>query len=333
MTSSPSTSAGRVAGLYPAGEPHQQGTLDVGDGHLLHWEVRGNPQGKPAVALHGGPGSGCGPAWARLFDPDAYRIVLFDQRGCGRSEPHAGTSLDALRANTTQHLIGDIERLRAHLGIERWLVLGASWGSVLGLAYAQAHPRSVSEIVLFSLGSGSRREVRWMTRGAGAFFPEEWRRFRDGVPEEDRDGDLAEAYRRLLIDPDPIVCAQAAHDWCDWDDRQMRTPGEAPRSRYEDPVFRLCSARLVTHYWAHDHWLPEGALLGGAARLAGIPGALIHGRLDLLSPVDLLWRLARDWPESQLTLIDAEGHGGGDAMNDAITRATDAFAARRPTGA
>jgi proline iminopeptidase len=327
MASPSSFSERRASGLHAAGEPHEQGLLEVGGGHRVYWEVRGNARGKPAVVVHGGPGSGCTPAWARLFDPDAYRIVLLDQRGCGRSHPHAGRSVDALQANTTPHLIGDLERLRTHLGIERWLVLGASWGSVLGLAYAQAHPQSVSEIVLFSLASGSRGEVRWMTRGAGAFFPEQWRRFRDGVPEAERDGDLAEAYRRLLTDPDPAVCAQAAQDWCDWDDRQMRTPGEAPRSRYKDPVFRLCSARLVTHYWAHNHWLPDDALLNGAGHLAGIPGALIHGRLDLVSPVDLLWRLSRAWPESQLTLIDTEGHSGGNAMNHAITHATDAFAA------
>jgi proline iminopeptidase len=305
------------------------GRLDVRDGHSVYWEARGNPDGKPAVVLHGGPGSGATASWSNLFDPAAYRVVLFDQRGCGRSTPNAGQTIDALRANTTQHLIGDIEALRIHLAIDRWLVMGASWGSVLGLAYAQAHPGSVSELVLFSVVGGSQREVEWATRGMGRFFPEEWRRFQAGVPDAERGGDLSAAYSRLLLNPDPAVHQTAARNWCEWDDRQMRAPGAPPSPRYEDPEFRLCFARLVTHYWSHGHFIADGALSAGAARLAGIPGILIRGALDLGWPADLLWRLARDWPESKLVVIDGEGHRGGPATTAALVQATDAFAADR----
>ncbi len=311
---------------YPASEPHAHGWLDVGDGNRIYWEVRGDPEGKPAVVLHGGPGSGVNSSWTDVFNPTVYRVVLFDQRGCGRSTPSAAHTVDALIANTTQHLIADIELLRVHLGIDRWLVLGASWGSVLGLAYAQTHPRSVSGLVLFSVVGGTQREVDWATRGMGRFFPEEWRNFRAGVPVSERDGDLSAAYYRLLIDPDPAVHERAARNWCDWDDRQMRTPGQAPSRRYEDPDYRLCSARLVTHYWSHGHFMHDGALARNAARLAGIPGVLVRGALDFAPPIDLFWRLARDWPESELVLIENEGHRGGRATDVALVRATDKFA-------
>lgn len=306
--------------------PHAQGRLDVGDGHSLYWEVGGNPDGKPAVVLHGGPGSGANASWIDLFDPAVYRVVLFDQRGCGRSTPNAANTLDALRANTTQHLIADIEALRSHLAVDRWLVMGVSWGSVLGLAYAQAHPVSVSALVLFSVVGGRQREVDWATRGIGRFFPEEWRRFQAGVPEAERDGDLSAAYYRLLLDPDPAVHQTAARNWCDWDDRQMRAPGEPPSPRFEDPAFRLCFARLVTHYWSHAHFIPEGALAANAARLAGIPGILIRGALDFGCQDDLLWQLARAWPESELVTIDHEGHRGGPATSATLVHATDTLA-------
>ena len=311
---------------YPESAPHARGRLDVGDGHSIYWEVYGQAAGKPAVVLHGGPGSGANSTWTRLFDPALYRVVLFDQRGCGRSTPSAARTLDALNANTTQHLIADIESLREHLAIDRWLVLGASWGSVLGLAYAQAHPASVSELVLFSVVGGTQREVDWATRGMGRFFPEEWRRFQAGVPNDERDGDLSAAYYRLLLDPDPAVHGPAAQNWYDWDDRQMRMPGQAPSGRFEDGDYRLCFARLVTHYWSHGHFMDEGALARNAARLAGIPGILIRGAFDFGPPVDLFWRLARDWPESELLVIGEEGHRGGGATDAALIEATDRFA-------
>jgi proline iminopeptidase len=317
------------SGMYPESAPYARGWLEVGDGHSIYWEVCGNAEGKPAVVLHGGPGSGVNSTWTQLFDPDAYRVVLFDQRGCGRSVPSAARTVEALNDNTTGHLIGDIESLRAHLAIDRWLVLGASWGSVLGLAYAQMHPRSVSELVLFSVAGGTQREVDWATRGIGRFFPEEWQRFRGGVRETDRDGDLSAAYYRLLLDPDPAVHERAARNWCEWDDLQMRLPGQTPSARYEDSDFRLCSARLVTHYWSHGHFMTDGALAHNATLLAGIPGILIRGALDVGAPIDLFWRLARAWPESELVVIEEEGHLGGSTMDAAVARATARFANHR----
>jgi proline iminopeptidase len=328
MLSEMETSASSSA-TYPVCPAYAKGLLDVGDGHSIYWEARGNPGGKPAVVLHGGPGSGASASWSDVFDPAVYRVVLFDQRGCGRSTPTAARTVGALSANTTQHLIADIEALRVYLGIDRWLVIGASWGSVLGLAYAQAHPGSVSELVLFSVVGGSRREVEWATRGMGVFFPEEFRRFQAGVPDRDRHGDLSLAYYRLLLNPDPAVHEPAARNWCEWDDRQMRAPGEPASRRYEDPEFRLCFARLVTHYWSHGHFLPDGGLAANAVRLADIPGVLIRGALDLGFPADLLWKLARDWPRSRLVVIDDEGHRGGPATNAALVCATELFAKQR----
>ncbi|GAA3102842.1 prolyl aminopeptidase [Streptosporangium carneum] len=316
--------------LYPEIEPYESGTLDVGDGHLVYWETCGNPEGKPAVVLHGGPGSGCAPGWRRYFDPEAYRIVLFDQRGCGRSTPDAADRDAGLAANTTHHLLADIESLRRRLGVDRWLVLGGSWGSTLGLAYAQAHPERVSEIVLFSVATTTRREVEWITRDMGRIFPEEWARFRDGVPEAERDGDLAAAYARLLGDPDPAVREKAALDWCTWEDVHVATAKDhEPDPQYGDPAFRMTFARLVTHYWRHAAWLEEGVLLREAGKLAGIPGVLIHGRLDVSSPPDVAWRLSREWPDSTLVLIDGAGHGGRHSdVSEAVVAATDRFATR-----
>ncbi|WP_433217716.1 prolyl aminopeptidase [Microtetraspora malaysiensis] len=313
--------------LYPEIEPYDSGMLDVGDGHRVHWETYGNPDGKPAVVVHGGPGSGCTPGWLRYFDPEAYRVVLFDQRGCGRSTPRADDPAADLSTNTTPHLVSDIERLRERLGIERWLVLGASWGSTLGLAYAETHPERVSEMVLFSVVMTTRREVEWVTRAMGRVFPEEWERFRNGVPEADRDGDLAAAYSRLLHDPDPEVRDKAARDWCAWEDTHVATAGDhQPDPAFENPAFRMVFARLVTHYWSNAAWLEDGALLKGAERLAGIPGALIHGRLDISGPPDIPWQLARVWPDATLVLVDGAGHGAP-TMNEAVVAATGRFAA------
>ncbi|MEV7011448.1 prolyl aminopeptidase [Streptosporangium sp. NPDC051022] len=319
-----------MGGLYPEIEPYDSGMLDVGDGHLVHWETCGNPEGKPALVLHGGPGSGCTPGWRRYFDPRAYRIVLFDQRGCGRSTPSAGDPDADLSVNTTGHLLADIERLRRHLGVDRWLLFGGSWGSTLGLAYAQRHPERVSEIVLFSVVGTTRREVEWMTRDMGRVFPAEWARFRDGVPAGARDGDLAAAYADLLRDPDPAVRERAARDWCAWEDTHVATAGDhRPDPSYEDPAFRMVFARLVTHYWRHAAWLEDGALLRDAGKLAGIPGVLVHGRLDISGPPDFAWHLSRAWPDSTLILIDKAGHGTRHIdTGEALIAAMDRFAAR-----
>ena len=302
--------------------------LEVGDGNVIYWEVCGNPHGKPAVVLHGGPGSGSTPCLRRYFDPIAYRIVLFDQRGCGRSTPHAGDATVDLASNTTQHLIEDIERLRQHLGIERWLVFGRSWGSTLGLAYAERFTERVSEVVIVSVVTTSRREVRWVTRDAGRYFPEQWARFRDGVPEAERDGDLVAAYCRLLSDPDPAVSEKAALDWCSWEDTHVAVRRDHKHdTRYDDPRFRMTFARLVTHYWHHAAFLEDGALLRDAGRLAGIPGVLVHGWLDLSGPIDTAWHLAQAWPGSELVVIDDAGHSSGHpGMTEALVAATDRFA-------
>ncbi|MGH3613593.1 MAG: prolyl aminopeptidase [Pseudonocardia sp.] len=319
-----------AAALYPEIEPYGQGMLDVGEGNRVYWEVCGNPKGKPAVVLHGGPGSGGTPGWRRFFDPVAYRIVLFDQRGCGRSTPCASNPAVGLTTNTTHHMIADIERLREHLGIQRWLVFGGSWGSTLGLAYAEHHPGSVSEIVLFSVVNTSHREVEWITRDLRRFFPAQWEQFRAGVPAVDRDDSLVEAYSRLLNDPDPAVREKAAQDWCNWEAAHVAVRSDLrPNPRYADPEFRICFARLVTHYWRHAGWLADGALLAGAPALAGIPGVLVHGRLDLSGPPDLAWDLAQVWQDSELVLVDNAGHGAtDDAMVAAVIKATDRFATR-----
>jgi proline iminopeptidase len=274
--------------------------------------------------LHGGPGSGCNAGLRRFFNPQKYRVVLFDQRGCGRSTPLASEPDADLSANTTQHLIADMELLRRHLCIESWLVFGASWGSTLGLAYAELHTRRVSEMVLVAVGTTQKHEVRWLTRDVGRLFPEQWARFRDGVPAEERDGDLSAAYSRLLHDADPEVRAKAARDWCDWETAHVSLRSGGPSARWDDPAFRLGFARLVTHYWRNAAFLEDGALLRNAARLAGTPGVLIHGRLDVSSPLDIAWQLSQAWPGSELVAVDDAGHSAG--LSEAMLTALDRFA-------
>jgi proline iminopeptidase len=302
--------------------------LDVGDGHSLYWEACGNPQGKPAVVLHGGPGSGCSPGMRRLFDPRRYRVVLFDQRNAGRSRPSAADPVVDLSANTTPHLLADMERLRVHLGIDRWLVWGGSWGVTLALAYAQTHPERVSELVLAAVTSGARRETDWIIRDMGRVFPREWERFRGAVPAAERDGDLSAAYSRLLHDPDPAVRVKAALDWCDWEDTHVSlAPNAEPYLSIADPAFQLAFARVVTHYWSNGCFLADRQLLRNAGRLAGIPGVLVHGRYDISGPLDTAWALHRAWPDSELVVIGDAGHSGG-GMTEAVVAATDKFARR-----
>jgi proline iminopeptidase len=264
----------------------------------------------------------------RFFDPGAYRIVLFDQRGCGRSTPHASDPAVDLSVNTTEHLLIDIERLRDHLGIERWLVFGVSWGSTLGLAYAERHPDRVTAMVLAGVSAGRRAEIGWLYRDVGRFFPEEWRRFRGGVPEHEQDGDLVAAYRRLVEASDPAVRARAAADWTDWDWVTASVDANAERpTRWHDPDFQLARARICTHYFHHNVFLEDGVLLRRAASLAGIPGVLINGRLDLQCPVVTAWELARAWSGSDLVIVDGAGHSTADqGMARAILAATDRFA-------
>ncbi len=298
--------------LWPLTEPFDEGVLDVGEGHSLRYEQSGSADGIPAVVLHGGPGSGCGPSWRGYFDPTVFRIVLFDQRNCGRSAPSASEPVVDLSTNTTAHLVADIERLRRHLGIDRWMVVGASWGVTLGLAYAQAHPSRVTAMALGAVTGGTRREVDWITRDMGRVFPREWERFVAAVPEGQRDGNLAAAYSRLLHDADPRVRERAAFEWCAWEDTHVATlPGYTHDERYDDPAFRLTFARLVTHYWGHDCFLEDGQLLRDLPALADIPAVLVHGRMDISSPLDTAWRLAQGWPGAELVVVGDAGHGGG----------------------
>jgi proline iminopeptidase len=321
---------------YPEIEPYAHGMLEVGDGNHVYWEVCGNPRGKPAVMLHGGPGSGSTPFLRRLCDPAAYRIVLLDQRGCGRSTPHASAYGTDMSVNTTAHLIADLELLRRHLDIERWLVWGVSWGSVLGLRYAQTHPEAVSELVLTGVATGSNPEVTLLTRGLGKIFPEAFETFLAGLPEQDRSGNLAAAYHRLLESPDPEVRERAARAWTDWETATVPAP---PRSvpRYEDPVFRMGFARTVTHYFGNDHFLgagnDEGVVLRDAPLLEGIPGTLVQGSLDFGNLLGTVWRLHHAWPGSELVVVDDAGHNAGaPGVVDAMVAATDRYACGKRHG-
>ncbi|AOS63515.1 prolyl aminopeptidase [Actinoalloteichus hymeniacidonis] len=316
---------------YEPTEPFDEGMLDVGDGNHVAWEVGGNPDGKPVLIVHGGPGAGRSRGLRRYCDPAEYRVVLFDQRGCGRSTPHASDPATDLTVNTTDHLIADMERLREHLGIDRWLLFGGSWGSTLILAYAQRHPDRVSEIVLAGVTMTRRSEIDWLYRGVGLLFPQEWERFRDGVPEVDRDGDLLAAYARLTSDPDPEVRARATRDWADWEDTVISQEPNGRRNAYSDRPDRDLSAfvRICAHYFSNAAWLPEGVLLQQADRLTGIPGVLIHGRHDLGGPLGNAWELAGRWPDAELVIVEDAGHTGSDTMRQEFRRALDRFACRR----
>ncbi|HEY1481005.1 MAG TPA: prolyl aminopeptidase [Gaiellales bacterium] len=314
--------------LYPPIEPYAHGMLDVGDGNHVYWEQCGTPAGKPAVMVHGGPGSGCNPRMRRCFDPARYRAILFDQRGCGRSTPHASDPATDMRANTTAHLVSDIERLREHLGIERWLVTGGSWGSTLALLYAEQYPERVSEIVLQAITTGRRAEYDWLYGGVARFFPDAWERFREGVPEPDRAGDLVAAYARLMEHPEPAVRQQAARDWCTWEDAVLSLEPGATGGTYggrpDDAM--LAFVRICARYAANGAWLDDGVVLRDAGRLAGIPGVLIHGRQDLSCPLDSAWELARAWPDAELHALSHSGHGGSVEMREHLLAALDEFA-------
>ncbi|MEU8109220.1 prolyl aminopeptidase [Nonomuraea muscovyensis] len=314
--------------MFPPIEPYDHGHLDTGDGHLVYWEVCGNPEGKPALVVHGGPGSGCGPGSRRRFDPERYRIILFDQRNCGRSLPHASDPAADLSTNTTHHLIADMERLREHLGVDTWLLYGGSWGSTLMLAYAETHPERVSEMVITGVTMTRRSEIDWLYRGVGRFFPEQWQRFREGVPEADRDGDLLAAYARLVSDPDPAVREKATHDWLAWEDAVISLEVNGTPNAYSDrpDASRLAFVRICSHYFSNAAWLEEGVLLRDAHRLAGIPGVLIHGRFDLGGPLENAWQLAQAWPDARLVVMPDSGHTGSETMHKEIAAALAEFA-------
>ena len=314
--------------LYPEIEPYDYGMLEVGDGNTIYWETCGNPSGKPVVVLHGGPGSGCTPSMRRFFDPATYCIVLFDQRGCGRSTPHASDLTTDLSVNTTWHLLADMELLRQHLGIHRWMLFGGSWGSTLALAYAEEYPQLVSAIVLWGVAMTRRTEINWLYRDVAPLFPEQWSRFIAGVPEEEREGDLVEAYFGLMHSTNPDVCAKAARDFHDWEWALFSAvANETLSGRWLDPSFQLARGRIITHYFRHSAWLNEGILLVQAHRLANIPGVMVHGRFDVGSPLKSAWELAQVWSDSELVIVENAGHSTSDSgMEAALIAATNRFA-------
>jgi proline iminopeptidase len=319
--------------LYPPISPYASGFLEPGDGQRVYWETCGNPRGRPAVVLHGGPGSGCTDWHRRLFDPATYRVVLLDQRGCGRSTPNAATPQIDLSTNTTAHLVADLERLRAALAIDRWLVLGGSWGSSLALEYVRRHPARVSGLVLFGVTSGRRDEFDWVFRGGlGCLFPEEWERLCAAVPAPWPRGDIVEALHLLLHSADPDVRRRAAHAWCLW---ESATPAWPPTTglaaRFEDESFRLAFSRLVIHYVRHNGWFAADGLLADPALVAsldGVPGAIVNGRFDLQGPLANAWRVHRAWPRARLVVVPDAGHAAGHpGISGALVAATDRLAA------
>ena len=314
--------------LYPEIEPLETGMLDVGDGQHIYWEVSGNREGKPVVFLHGGPGAGTTPEHRRLFDPARYRIVLFDQRGCGFSIPHASEPDADLSANTTWHLVADMERLRKHLGIDRWQVFGGSWGSALALAYAQTHPERVTELVLRGIFTLRRQELDWFYEGgASAVYPDLWEDFIAPVPLLERTH-LIEAYSRLLKDPDVEVHRPAAIAWSRWESSTLTLLPQAETiARFTDPEYATAFARIENHYFRHGGWWEEGQLIRDATRLAGIPAVIVQGRYDMCTPAMTAWDLHQAWPEAEFHLIADAGHAFDEpGILDALIRATDRFA-------
>ena len=318
--------------FYPEIEPYEQGFLEVGDSNIIYWEICGNPDGKPAVVLHGGPGSGCVPWYRRLFDPKVYRIVLFDQRNCGRSTPHASALDTDLKNNTTAHLIADIEKLRQHLKIDCWMVFGGSWGSTLALAYAVSYPERVTDMILFGVTTGRHNEIDWLFRGGvSIFFPEQWDRLRMALPTAERDGDILGAYYRWLNDTDLAVCQQAAAAWCLWESATLSWPPSTQLSpRFKDPSYALAFARIVTHYTHNNSFLEDGILLRNADKLSDIPGILVNGRFDFQAPIGNAWELKRVWPRAELVIVDNAGHAADSSnLTQEFIRATDRFAVLR----
>jgi len=311
--------------MHPPLAPFDSGWLIRPGDVRLYWEKSGNPEGRPALYLHGGPGSGLrNGGYRRRFDPARHLVVGVDQRGCGRSTPWAIDDLDRLDDNTTATLVADVEALRTHLGIGRWLVHGVSSGSTLALAYALAHPDRVAALVLTAVTTGSREEIDWITEGVGRVFPEAWERFAAMTPEGLR---AVEHYARLLRGADPAVRSAAADAWDTWESTHVSLdPRWEPGPLHADPRERANFATLVTHYWSHDCFLPDSqSVLARAHELAGIPGVLIHGRRKISGPVVTPWRLHQAWPGSELHVVESEGHGG-DVEMELTSRAIDAFA-------
>lgn len=314
--------------FYPEIEPYETGMLDVGDGQAIYWEASGNPEGKPAVYLHGGPGGASSVRQRRVFNPEKYRIILFDQRGCGQSTPHASEPDADLETNTTWHLVADLEKLRGHLGIDSWQVCGGSWGSALALAYAQTHPEHVTELVLRGIFTLRPVELDWFYEGgAAAIYPDLWEDFLAPVPVEER-GHLIAAYGRLLNDPDQEVRERAGIAWSKWESSTI-TLLQQPETiaKFTEPAYAVAFARIENHYFTHDGFFEPNQLIRDADKLTDIPGVIVQGRYDMCTPAFTAWELHKAWPEAEFHMIPDAGHAFDEPGNlDAIIEATDRFA-------
>ncbi len=311
--------------LYPEIQPYVSHTIDVESPHKLHVEECGNPQGIPVVFVHGGPGAGCEDYHRRFFDPERYRIILFDQRGSGRSAPHA-----ELAGNTTQALVADMEVIREHLNVERWLLFGGSWGSTLSLVYAETHPERVLGLILRGIFLCRPHEIQWFyQQGASRLFPEYWQDYLAPIPEDERD-DMVSAYYRRLDGENEMERMAAAKAWSLWEGRTSTLkPSEAVVEHFGNPYTALSLARIECHYFVNDSFLEPNQILRDADRLKGIPGVIVHGRYDVVCPVENAWQLHRHWPEAQLKVIPDAGHSASEPGTvNALIQATDDFAER-----
>jgi len=309
--------------LYPEIEPYVNHSITVDPPHVLHVEECGNPKGSPVVFLHGGPGAGCEPYHRRFFDPDVYRIILFDQRGCGRSTPHA-----ELSGNTTQALVADMETIRRHLGIERWLVFGGSWGSTLALVYAETHPQRVAGLVLRGIFLCRPREIAWFYQeGASRVFPDYWQDFERVIPVAERD-DMLAAYHARLTGDNEIARMAAAKAWSLWEGRTASLlPSTAVIDHFANPFTALSLARIECHYFVNDAFLEPDQILARVDRLRDLPAIIVQGRYDMVCPMESAWDLHRAWPEAEFQLIADAGHAASEpGIIDALVRATDKMA-------
>ncbi|OLP58573.1 prolyl aminopeptidase [Xaviernesmea oryzae] len=309
--------------FYPEIEPYETGHLDVGDGHVIYWEKVGTPGAKPAVFLHGGPGGGCTPTYRRFFNPEAYDVLLFDQRGCGRSTPHAG-----LEANTTWHLVADIERLRQLMGVDKWLVFGGSWGSTLALAYAETHPERVSELVVRGIYTLTKGELDWYYQfGVSEMFPDKWERFVAPIPPAER-GQMMQAYHKILTGADKAAQIAAAKAWSLWEGETITLlPNPEFSTSFAEDHYALAFARIENHFFVNGGWMEEGQLLRDAHKLAEIPGVIVHGRYDMPCPMRYAWALHKAWPSAEFCLVEGAGHASSEpGILDRLIYATDKFA-------
>lgn len=311
--------------LYPEIEPYDSGMLDVGEGHTLHWERVGTPGAKPAVFLHGGPGGGMSANHRRQWDPELYDVLLFDQRGCGKSLPFA-----EIEHNDTWRIVEDIERLRTMCGHEEWQVFGGSWGATLALAYAQAYPDRTSELVLRGVFLGRRKEKAWLySYGASEIMAEQWDAFSGLIPADERD-DLVAAYHRRLTSDDEQIRFAAAREWSLWEGSVATLlPDESLLDTFADPSKALPFARICARFFLQDFFLEEGQLLANADRLKGIPGIIVQGRHDICTPPTSAWALKKAWPEADLWIVHDGGHSASEpGIVDGLVRATDRFAGK-----